>query len=64
MDEPMDIDTSQFMPQTPLNNRTIQQPQRLDLEEEQQPKAKPPISGAKIVKSRPIESESESNQRK
>ena len=56
MDEPMDVDTSQFMPQTPQNNQRImsrrQEDPPVSNEENTKPIAttKPPISGAKIVK--------------
>jgi hypothetical protein len=56
MDEPMDVDTSQLMPQTPLNNQRImsRRPEEPAISNEENPKqvatAKPPISGAKIVK--------------
>lgn len=60
LDEPMDIDTSQLMPQTPLNNRVKQRPTDDSLTKSSEetsenlsdakPFAKPPISGAKIIK--------------
>ncbi len=69
LDEPMDIDTSQMLQQTPLNNRVLVHNYNNNNNNDEnnetsniRSNTKPPISGAKLIKSiRPTGSSSSSN---